>query len=264
MGKDEALIVKFESDATSAPPKSGGFFSYLADTFTGTPHTAAETYQDDRLKAFSEQTVTLPLNSSKGDFRGLLDGTVNFTMTPEQKQHLQAQAHQTVSDHLEKRALVRERHEFASLDDAVMAMDDEMLSSVEEELQKDPAGAETLRFHFQQLLQVGARQALGGASGMSRVLSSAVGEMQRRDIGVKAENFTREVIYPSLYRPGQPAANVELLQRAARDLREATTPAEFNRVLDGIIQYYRARNKPWSTAFSSTTVEQAKAWRIPL
>lgn len=325
LGKDEALIVKFESDATSAPPKSGGFISYLTDRFTGTPHTAAQTYQDDRLKAFSEQTVTLPLNSSKGDFRGLLDGTVNFTMTPEQKQHLQAQAHQTVSDHLEKRAQVRERHVFASLDDAVMAMDDQMLDSVQDDLRKDPAGAQALRFrksaqqalqaldsaiaeanqsgtslvitpklaaalrnldalarrpediewlgkrlnapgqhHFQQLLQVGARQASGDASGMSKVLSSAVAEMQRRDIGVKAENFTREVIYPSLYRPGQPAANVELLQRAARDLREATTPAEFNRVLDGIIQHYRARNKPWSTPFSSTTVEQAKAWRIPV
>ena len=124
LGKDEALIVKFESDKPSAPPKSGGFFSYLADTFTGTPHTAAESYQDDRLKAYSEQTVTLPLNSDKGDYRGLLGGTVNFTMTSEQKQHLQAQARQAVSGHLQKRELERERHEFPSLNDAVMAGDD--------------------------------------------------------------------------------------------------------------------------------------------
>ena len=62
--------------------------------------------------------------------------------------------------------------------------------------------------------------------------------------------------------PGQPAANVELLQRAARDLSQATTPTEFNRVLDGIIEHYKARNKPWSTPGSSTTVEMAKAWRI--
>ena len=319
LGKDEALIVKFESDKPSAPPKSGGFFSYLADTFTGTPHTAAESYQDDRLKAYSEQTVTLPLNSDKGDYRGLLGGTVNFTMTSEQKQHLQAQARQAVSGHLQKRELERERHEFPSLNDAVMAMDDQMLASVQDELQKDPAGAEALRFrkdaqqalkaldraiaeanqsdaslvmtpkiasalrnldalarrpediewlgkrlnapgqrNFQQLLQV------GNGSGLSKVLSRAVTEMQKRDIGVKAANFIREVIYPSLYRPGQPAANVELLQRAVRDLGEATTPAEFNRVLDGIVKHYRARNKPWSKPFSSTTVEQAKAWRIPV
>jgi len=325
LGKDEALIVKFESDKPSAPPKSGGFFSSLVDTITGTPHTAAESYQDDRLKEFSEQTVTLPLSSGKGDFRGLLNGTVNFTMTPEQKQHLQSQARQAVSGHLQKRELERERHEFPSLNDAVMAMDDQVLASVQDDLQKDPASAEALRFrkdaqqalqaldtaiaeanqsstslvitpkiasalrnldalarrpediewlgkrlnapgqrNFQQLLQVGAKLASGNGSGMSKVLTSAVGEMQRRDIGVKAENFIREVIYPSLYRPGQPAANVELLQRAVRDLGEATTPAEFNRVLDGIVKHYRARNKPWSTSLSSTTVEQAKAWRIPV
>ncbi|WP_347169812.1 patatin-like phospholipase family protein [Pseudomonas salmasensis] len=325
LGKDEALIVKFESDKPSTPPQSGGFFSYVADTFTGTPHTAAESYQDDRLKTYSEQTVTLPLNSDKGDYRGLLGGTVNFTMTPEQKQHLQAQARQTVSGHLQKRELEREHHEFPSLNDAVMAMDDQMLASVQDELQKDPAGAEALRFrkdaqqalkaldsaiaeanqtdtslvitpkiasalrnldalarrpediewlgkrlnapgqsNFQQLLQVGAKRGTGNGSGLSKVLSSAVTEMHKRDIGVKAENFIREVIYPSLYRPGQPAANVELLQRSVRDLGEATTPAEFNRVLDGIVTHYRARNKPWSKPFSSTTVEQAKAWRIPV
>ena len=95
-------------------------------------------------------------------------------------------------------------------------------------------------------------------------MTSAVAQMQRRDIAVKADNFTREVIYPSLYRAGQTAANVELLQRAARDLATATTPAEFNRVLDDIIEYYGARNKPWSKPLSSTTVEMAKAWRIPL
>lgn len=325
LGKDEALIVKFESDKPSAPPQSGGFFSYLTDTFTGTPHTAAESYQDDRLKAYSEQTVTLPLNSDKGDYRGLLGGTVNFTMTCEQKQHLQAQARQAVSGHLQKRELERERHAFPSLNDAVMAMDDQMLASVQDELQKDPAGAEALRFrkdaqqalkaldsaiaeanqsdtslvmtpkiasalrnldalarrpedidwlgkrlnapgqrNFQQLLQVGAKRGTGNGSGLSKVLSSAVTEMQKRDIGVKAANFIREVIYPSLYRPGQPAANVELLQRAVRDLGEATTPAEFNRVLDGIVKHYRARNKPWGKPLSSTTVEQAKAWRIPV
>lgn len=325
LGKDEALIVTFESDQASPPARSGNFFSSLADTFTGTPHTAAETYQNDRLKAFLDQTVTLPLNSSKGDFRGLLNGTVNFTMTLQQKQHLQAQACQSVSAHLEKRELLRERHEFASLDDAVMAMDDQMLASAQDQLQKAPASADALRFrqeakqalealnsaiaeanhtgtslvmtpkiaealrnldalaskpehiewlgkrlnapgqrNFQQLLQVGARQAKGNASDMSRVLNSAVAEMQRRDIGVKAENFTREVIYPSLYRPGQPASNVELLQRAVRDLKEARTPQAFNTVLDGIIKHYGARNKPWSKPLSSTTVEQAKAWRIPV
>lgn len=99
---------------------------------------------------------------------------------------------------------------------------------------------------------------------MSKVVTLAVAQMKRRDIAVKAENFTREVIYPSLYRPGQPAANVELLRRAVRDLADAETPQAFNNVLDGIVKYYKARNKPWDGPFSSTTVEAAKAWRIPV
>ncbi|NVZ51536.1 patatin-like phospholipase family protein [Pseudomonas sp. B6002] len=323
LSKPESLVVKFESEE-AAPKKSGGFISHIVDKVTGTPHAAAGAYQTERLKAYSDQTVTLPLHTDKGDFRGLLNGTVNFTMTPEQKQHLQAKAHQAVAAHLDKREVVREQYPFASLESAVLAMDDEMLASVSDQLAKDPAGADVLLFHkgalqalrvldvaiteanqasdtlkitpklaaalrnldalarrpehvewlgkrlnapgqhnFQQLMQVAQKPASATGEPLSRVMTSAVAEMKRRDIAVKAENFTREVIYPSLYRPGQPASNVELLQRAARDLGEATTPAEFNRVLDVIIEHYKARNKPWGKPFSSTTVEMAKAWRIP-
>lgn len=322
LSQHESLIVKFESSTPDVPKKSGGFISSIVDKVTGTPHAAADAYQNERLKAFAEQTVVLPLNSDKGDFRGTLNGTVNFTMTPEQKLHVQAQARQTVATHLEKRAMAREHHSFASMEEAVLAMDDTMLASVQHSLQKAPAAANALMFrraaqqalqtldaaiteanragdrltftpklsaalrnldalatrpehiqwlgqrlnaaghhNFQQLLQVAAKQGQG-ATPMSKVMASAVAEMQRRDIAVKADNFTREVIYPSLHRPGQPQANVELLQRAARDLADAKTPADFNRVLDGIIQHYGARNKPWGKPISSTTVEMAKAWRI--
>lgn len=322
LSRPASLIVKFESEAAQ-PRKSGGFLSHLVDTLTGTPHTAAGAYQDDRLKAFNDQTVILPLSTDKGDFRGLLNGTVNFTMTAEQKQQLQAHARQAVAGHLENRAQLREHHPFTSLEEALLAMDDEMLTSVQEKLGKDPAALEALMFrkhaqqalfaldstvaeanqasdalkitpklasamrnldviarrpehvewlglrlnaagqrNFQQLLQVCAKQ--DGAWPLSRVMAGGVAEMRRRDIAVKAENFTREVIYPSLYRPGQPASNVELLQRAAADLADTTTPAEFNGVLDGIIEHYGARNKIWSKPFKSTTVEMAKAWRIPV
>ncbi|CAM3254924.1 patatin-like phospholipase family protein [Pseudomonas fluorescens] len=325
LGKDESLVVKFEPEKATAAQTSGGFSSHLGDVFTGTPHAAADAFQEERLKGYADQTVTLPLNTDKGDFRGLFNGTVNFTMTPEQKQRLQALARQTVAGHLEKRALVREPHSFASLEDAVLAMDDKMLASVQDQLQKDPAGAAAVLFrksaqqalqaldsaitqanqartslvftpavtsalrnldalarrpehiewlgrrlnaagqrNFQQLLQVAAKQKSGSASPLSKVMASGVAHMHRRDIAVKAENFTREVIYPSLYRPGQPAANVELLNRAVRDLADAATSAQFNSVLNGIIKYYKARNKPWSTPHSSTTVEMAKAWRIPV
>lgn len=322
LNQPEALVVKFESEQTT-PKQSGGFFSSIVDTVTGTPHAAAGAYQKERLKAYTDQTVTLPLNTDKGDFRGMLNGTVNFTMTPEQKQHLQAKARQALTTHLEKRAEVREHYPFASLEDAVLAMDDEMLASVQDQLAKDPAASDVLLFrktalqalqaldraiaeanqasdslkitpklaaalrnldalarrpehiewlgrrlnapghhNFQQLLQVAAKQ--GTASPLSKVMASGVAEMKRRDIAVKADNFTREVIYPSLYRPGQPASNVELLHRVAVKLAKATTPGEFNAALEDIVQNYQARNKPWSKPFKSTTVEMAKAWRIPL
>jgi exoenzyme U len=47
-------------------------------------------------------------------------------------------------------------------------------------------------------------------------------------------------------------------------LAKAATPLAFNRVLDGLSENYQARNKPWGTPSSSTTVEMAKAWRMPV
>lgn len=324
LSKTESLVVKFESE-NPEPAKGGSIGSNVVDTIIGVSHAAAGGYQENKLKAQADQTVVLPLKSEKGDFRGLLSGTVNFTMTDDQKKHLQASARTAVSAHLEKRAELRERYQFRSLDEAVLAMDDKMLASVENDLRKDPAAKDVLMFrksaqqalqaldaaiteanqvsdkltvtprlaaalrnldalarrpehvewlgrrlnaagkpNFQQLLLVMSKQSSGKNVVMSKVMTSAVAQMKRRDLAVKAENFTREVIYPALYRPGQPAANVELLRRAARDLADAQTPQAFNNVLDGIVKYYKARNKPWDVPFSSTTVEAAKAWRIPV
>lgn len=323
LAKSESLIVKFESDAPDTRARSGSFLGSVADRITGVAHTAAGAFQDKKLEAFAEQIVTLPLKTDKGDFRGLLTGTVNFTMQDEQKQHLQAKARQAVDAHLERRTTALERHSFQSLGDAVLAMHDAMLASVQPALQKDPAASDVLMFrqsaqqalqvldtaiaeanqakgalvftprilsalrnldalaqrpehidwlarrlniatqpNFQQLLQVAAKEIAGGALPMSKVIGNAVAEMSVRDIAIKADNFTREVIYPSLFRPGQPESNVELLHRAAQDLAWATTPTAFNRVLDTLVDSYKARNKPWDKASSSTTVEMAKAWRL--
>lgn len=324
LSKSESLVVRFESE-NPEPAKAGSVVSGLLDRIIGVPHAAAWGYQEDKLKAQADQTVVLPLKSEKGDFRGVFGGTVNFTMTDDQKKHLQASARTAVSAHLEKRAALRERYQFQSLDHAVLAMDDKMLASVESYLEKDPAAKDVLMFrksaqqamqeleaaiteanqasdkltvtpwlaaalrnldalarrpervewlgrrlnaagrpNFQQLLQVMNRQPPGNEVAMSKVMTNAVVQMNRRDLAVKAENFTREVIYPSLYRPGQPQANIELLRRAARDLADATTPQAFNNVRDGIVKYYKARSKPWSTPIRSTTVEAAIAWRIPV
>ncbi|WP_294739020.1 patatin-like phospholipase family protein [uncultured Pseudomonas sp.] len=324
LSKSESLVIDFESEAPAKPKDRGGIGDSLADGITGTPHSAAEAYQNARLKAMADQRVTLPLNTDKGDFRGLLNGTVNFTMTAEQKKNLQVLARKAVETHMENRAAVREQHSFGSLDEAVLAMDDEMFASAQAGLEKDKAAGDVLLFrksalqvlqtldnaiteanqakhtltitpkiasalrnldalarrpehvewlgrrlnaagspNFQQLLQVMTKPS-GDKTAMSKVMTSAVAEMKRRDIAVIAGNFTREVIYPSLFRPGQPDSNVALLRQAEYELTKVATPAEFNRVLDTIINNYRARNKPWKKAFSSSTIEMAKAWRLPV
>lgn len=316
----EKLIIRFEPTHPQKQPDRGGVGSGLLDSFMGVAHTAAHQFQTTRIKALADQTVTLPLSTDKGDFRGKLNGTLNFTMPLEIKNHLQALSRQVVNDHLERRAAVREHHHFASLDDAVLAMDDEMFNSVKAVLEQDPANRDVLGFrqsarqalhaldtlltkasaapaltltpalgaalrnldalasrpehvewlgmklnavdnrNFQRLLQA---MSTDSARGLSKVITSAVAEMKKRDIAVIADNLTREVIYPSLFRPGQPDTNVTLLRRAELNLAQATTASEVNHVLDDIIGHYVARNKPWKQHLHATTVEMAKAWRIP-
>lgn len=113
--------------------------------------------------------------------------------------------------------------------------------------------------NFQQLLQVAAKLP---REAVSRVLLGAVDEMKRRDVAVIAGNFISNVIYPTLFQPGQPDANIELLRRAERDLGKATTPEAFNRVVDDLIEHYVARGKVAETLSPSTLVEQARAWRM--
>lgn len=154
LSKTESLVITFESE-NPGPAKGGSVKSSVVDKLIGVAHAAAGGYQDDKLKAQADQTVVLPLKSAKGDFRGLLGGTVNFTMTDDQKKHLQASARTAVSAHLEKRADLRERYQFRSLDEAVLAMDEKMLASVEHDLKKDPAANDVLMFRksAQQALQ---------------------------------------------------------------------------------------------------------------
>jgi exoenzyme U len=85
LSRPETLIVKFESSAADTPLRSGSFFSRVTDRTTGVAHSAADAFQAKRLEAFADQIVTLPLKTEKGDFRGLLTGTVNFTMQDEHK-----------------------------------------------------------------------------------------------------------------------------------------------------------------------------------
>lgn len=309
----EQLVLTFEGGEPASVRGSG--LDTLKDGFLGIANAANRELMVSKLSAIKDQTVVIPLKTEAGDFSGFLNGTINFTMTPQVKNHLQELSRSAVNTHLEKRSQVREQHLFSSIDSAVLAMSDSMLASVKGVLDQDDASRNVLRFrseaqqglgmldkavasantgerlqmtpelasalrnldalasrpeyvewlaarlndvskpNFQQLLQAPHQNA-------SRVLVSGISEMKKRDIAVIADNFTREVLYPSLFRPGQPDSNVALLRRVEHNLGRATTPAQINQALDDIVESYVARNKPWSQPGRSTTVEMAKAWRL--
>ena len=112
--------------------------------------------------------------------------------------------------------------------------------------------------NFQQLLQ----SDLSKHANLSKVLTSAHAEAKKRNVAVIAENFTREVIYPALFLPGQPETNLNLLRQVEQTLKHATTATEVNQALDDIVNKYVARNKPWKHPQGATTVGLAKAWRM--
>ena len=310
------LILKFEEEEGVAPDRGGRIGGAFTDWLVGAPVAARVILQNEALSGHDDQTVTVPLKTEKGDFSTTFGGTLNFSMPDDIKNHLQERLDQAVSGHLENRSQSREQYTFASMEEALMALDDEMLTSLSAQ---DPASAgEVLQFRqqardaFSQLTvaivaqnetpaglklndvmrgaftQLDAlastperkewlakelnhadnadhQQLLSAVRGQaieSPVLKAAVAEMQLRTVAVVADNIRKEVIFPSLYRAGQPDANVALLRRAEHSLARATTPAQVNQALDDIIENYGARNKPWSKPISSTTIDMAKAWRM--
>jgi exoenzyme U len=117
---------------------------------------------------------------------------------------------------------------------------------------------------YMELLQAVKRIDARTAGPKSVVMTQAIKEMAARDIKIKSENFIREVIYPSLYRLGQPDSNVKLLTKAMFELRESKNPSDFNAALKRITDQYVSRTLPGSSRpFNSTTVDQARAWLIP-
>ena len=109
---------------------------------------------------------------------------------------------------------------------------------------------------YQQLLSAGS-----GLAVKLSVLNAAIDEMKMRNVAVVCENIRKEIIFPSLYRAGQPDSNVALLRHVEHNLSKATSPAQVNEALNELIDNYKARNKPWKeVAKSSTTIEMAKAW----
>lgn len=310
----DMLIFKFEK--SEASDKRGSWTQVITDWAVGAPVSASREYQKKLLEAFADQIVIVPLKTEKGDFSTELNGTLNFVMTVEIKNHLQARLQQTVEAHLAARAKKRLCFYFASIDDALLNLNDVMLAEVLTQSTELPIhnvqawrtqAGEQLReleaaitsansgsgltfdvpllaliarlnelafddsrigwlaralnqpesANFQQLLQVARHQDSGSA-----VLQAAVAEMQRRDIRVIAGNIRRTVIYPSLHLLGQTSKNIELLLRADQLLMRAETAAQVNHALDEVIKAYASRNPILSEPWSSTTIADAKAWKV--
>jgi exoenzyme U len=138
----DMLILKFEKKPSSS--ERGGLKKLLTDWLAGGAVSAGREYQNLSLKAFAAQTVIVPLRTEKGDFSGALDGTLNFTMSPEIKNHLQERLEQAVRAHLNERAARRERYQFASLTEALLSLDDDMLADIGRHAVASSAVVETI------------------------------------------------------------------------------------------------------------------------
>lgn len=124
----DMLILIFEKKNEAGSRR--GLVGTLTDWWTGASVSAGRAFQAQALKALAEQVVTVPLNTERGDFRDPLKGTLNFTMTNDIKDYLQDLLRVAVEKHLAERSRRRERYEFASLDEVLHSLSDEMLEDV--------------------------------------------------------------------------------------------------------------------------------------
>ena len=298
----EHLILVFDAEDSGGQSPRGTGLSALTDRFLKAPHTALSALNAEKMKHFADQIVTVPLKTAKGDFRGLLNGTVNFSMSRDIKNHLQEELREVVQNHLDKRNATPQAFRFASIEDALLALSDEALAQLGPALEHDETCAEVIDFRqqaqqalaqlkqairevnetstrlepsppmreaiwaldqladqpvtlqwlakclnhgndpdFMQFLQAAARWDEGVSTGVCEVIHHAIEEMNLRDLATRADNVLRYVLYPSLFRGGQPESNIKLINGAIRDLNEVRNPKAFNDVLDRVIANYKSR-----------------------
>lgn len=313
IAEHDNLILKFEEESAK-PADRGTRKGAVADWVVGAPVGARSALQTRGLDAFADQMVTVPLKSEHGDFTGTLSGTLNFTMSDADKQHLQDKLAEAVGQHLDVRESSRKDYQFQDLESALLALSDRDFAAVAQEgssevqgtahfrqaaqeqlsvvvasvLSQDPSGRLDLSGSLAQALdQLGdladspaRRQWLAAqfnqadnpalarmldtpsAAGRFAALDLGKEEASRRQVATVAHNIIQEVIYPSLFRSGQPDSNVALLRKTEYALIGATAPAEVNEALRELADNYGARNKPWSKPLSSTTVTQARSWMM--
>lgn len=142
----ESLILVFESEESDQENQRGTGISALVDNVLKAALTASSAWNAKQLKRFADQTIVVPLKTKKGDYRGLLSGTVNFGMPEEIKNHLQEELSKTTQTHLDERNAEQQIFRFKSTEAALLALGDETLEQLSAELEGDEACAEVIAF----------------------------------------------------------------------------------------------------------------------
>ncbi|MDO7896369.1 patatin-like phospholipase family protein [Pseudomonas citrulli] len=145
----EPLILVFEAEASAQEAQRGTGLSALIDRVLKAPYTASSAWNAEQLKSFAEQIVVVPLKIAEGDYRGLLNGTVNFSMPKDTKNLLQEALRKAVQTHLEDRKATRQTFSFTSIEDALLAFGDKDFAQLSPELAGDEACAGLIAFREQ-------------------------------------------------------------------------------------------------------------------
>lgn len=168
IAESEQLILKFQSDGSGKKKDRATLLSAMADRFIGAPYSARHAQQNEGIKAFADNIVTVRLRTEKGNFTGTLQGTVNFSMATELKNHLQEELYIDVKQYLERHA-ESQTYRFNSTGAALLALNDMMFEAAAVELHDDPESAAAINFrrHAQRTLE-DLKQALGEAIATSK------------------------------------------------------------------------------------------------
>jgi len=148
----EPLILVFEAQESAQESPRGTGISALIDRVLKAPHTASSAWNAEQLKPFADKTVVVPLITDKGNYSGLVSGTINFSMSKETKNHLQEELRKAVQTHVDERNATQQTFSFASVEDALLALSDKDFEPLSIELEGDEACAEVIAFRRHALL----------------------------------------------------------------------------------------------------------------
>ncbi|MGU7816508.1 patatin-like phospholipase family protein [Burkholderia sp. AW49-1] len=119
-----SLVLTFTNVLKKNSSPGQGVLGALKDSFVGAPVGARHALQTQALWKMKEDVVQVPLKNERGDFSGLLSGTLNFGMSLDDKLALQRDLKQVVENHLAVRREKQISIELPSTESALLALDD--------------------------------------------------------------------------------------------------------------------------------------------